>query len=517
MTTGFERFYDAYPHQKAFHESTAKHRLLGGAAGPGKTLALIMDHMLHCNRFSLADAPQVHTLILRRTHPKLKSTVITRFQEKIPRELYQSFNQVEGIVTWKNGSTTQFGSMQYEHDVWGWQGQWYKIGYDELTEFTFSQWQNISAWNRCPVSPHATKDGATNPVGIGARWVEDLFVKQRTCPEMDERQRAQYRPADYAYFPATYLDNPIYANDPTYIANLDSYQEGISNALKHGIWGVAGGYFEGAWDEAYNVYSAESVKILKHWRKWLGGDWGFDHNSAIHWFAMDDLGIVRIYRELVTSRKEPEVLAQMILERSFDEDRQLENYELFSLSHDAFAQKQDTNPIGVRIGRYLSANGIVSASQSTKDKKGREQILYDVLRARVKVGEVYNDAEKRTEPVYQAKLQISDACPDLISTIPKAPRDEEDRETIAEFLGDDSLQSSGYGLYAMFGDPRAKPFALRLTEALSRVPRLAEGQPNYTAMHMTHLKFEAEEQKERRALAEAFSTRVDRWKRARRH
>src|SRR5205085_9483019 len=170
-----------------------------------------------------------------------------------------------------NGSTTQFGSMQYEHDVWGWQGQWYKIGYDELTEFTFPQWQNISAWNRCPVSVRCTKDGATNPIGIGAAWVEDLFVKNQPCPEMDARQKQLYRKEDYAYFPATYLDNPIYARDQQYIDNLDSYPEAVSKALKHAIWGVAGGYFDGAWDEAVNVYT-EPVKLERWWRRWLGGD-----------------------------------------------------------------------------------------------------------------------------------------------------------------------------------------------------------------------------------------------------
>ncbi len=67
-TSGLERFatdfgYQAYRHQKAFHESPARHRLLGGAAGPGKTFALIMDHMLSCSEFSQQDAPQVHTLL----------------------------------------------------------------------------------------------------------------------------------------------------------------------------------------------------------------------------------------------------------------------------------------------------------------------------------------------------------------------------------------------------------------------------------------------------------------------
>ena len=470
VVSGLEQFaYEAFPHQQAFHASPARHRLLGGAAGPGKTYALIMDHMLNCNRFSLQDAPEVHTLLLRRTHPKLESTVITRFREKIPRELYRSFKEsTPAVITWHNGATTTFGSMQHEHDVWGWQGQWYKIGYDELTEFTFSQWQNISAWNRCPVSPWSTKDGATNPIGIGAGWVESLFVKHEPCEEMEENQRKLYKATDYEYFPATYRENPVYANDPTYIANLDSYQAGVSEALKEGIWGIAGGYFKGAWDEAENVYAADSVQIQPWHKRWLGGDWGFEHNSAIYWNFMDDLGIVRVYHELVCNHHTPEELGERIAKESLDEHGKMPKFEFFSLSHDAFAHKNDFNTNASRMGVVLKAHGMPEPIISTKDKPGREQILYDYLKGRVKVGTVFNDAEQRDEPVLVAKLQIADTCSHLISVIPKAPRDEKNREEIAEFLGDDPLQGEGYALYAQFGKPTRKPLEVRIQQKIAK-------------------------------------------------
>lgn len=476
VTGGIDRFasdfhYEAYAHQRAFHESRARHRLLGGAAGPGKTFALIMDHMLACSRFSRQDAPQVHTLLLRRTHPKLSSTLITRFREKIPRECYRDYNESKCVITWHNGATTQFGAMQYEHDVFGWQGQWFKIGYDELTEFTFKQWNDIAAWNRCPVSPWSTKDGATNPIGIGARWVESLFVNKGPCAEMDANQRGRYKVEDYAYFPATYLDNPIYANDPTYIANLDSYQGPISEALKLGIWGIAGGYFDGAWDEAYNVYPADSIEIKPWWRKWLGGDWGFEHNSAIYCFCLDDSGIVRIYLELVCNRHTPEELAERIVQMSVGEVGEVERYEQFAFAHDAFAERHDTNPIAIRIGRVLQKAGLPGPTQSTKDKLGREQILYDKLKGRVTVGQVFNDQEQRTEPVQQATLQIADCCPHLIGVLPTAPRDEANMEEIAEFLGDDPIAGAGYGLYAFFGRPQRKPIDVLIKEKLEEVAK----------------------------------------------
>jgi hypothetical protein len=479
MATGADRYirdcqvinlaewYDPYPMQYAFHASPKPHRLLGGAAGPGKTLALINDHLHACSRFSdPREAVQVHTLLLRRTHPKLEATVITRFREKVPKELYRDFNEAKKVVTWLNGATTQFGSMQYEHNAWDWQGQWFKIGYDELAEFTFTQWNATSAWNRCPVSPYCTKDGATNPIGVGAGWIKKLFIDKKPCDEMDEHQRSQYRPEDYEYFPCTYLDNPIYANDPTFIAQLESYPAAIRDALKHGTWGLVGGYFSGAWDPAVNVYPAGSVEIKPWSEKWMSGDWGFEHQSAIYWHAIDELGVIRTYREFVTRHESPETLAESIARHSYDEGGKIPAYRGFFFSHDAFAQKSDANTIALRMGRVLAQHGLPQPSEASRDKIGREQLMYQLLRKRTRVGE---DAEGH--PIEVPAWQISDACPKLIDCIPAAPRDEADPEKIAEFLGDDPLQGAGYGLYAKLGRPSKVPKEVQLAERLQAVDR----------------------------------------------
>src|ERR1700678_3127443 len=213
MQTGIDRFaidfrkrYDPYPQQARFHGCVSPYRFLGGAAGPGKTACGIVDHMISCQEFNADDAPHVHTLMLRRTHPKLEQTLLTRFYELVPKELYANFRKSPvPIVSWRNRSSTTFGSMQHEENAWDWQGQWFKIFYDELCEFTFEQWNATAAWNRCPVTPYCTKDGAGNPIGIGARWVRSLFVDHKPCEEMDEDQKRMYKAKDYAYFPCTYL------------------------------------------------------------------------------------------------------------------------------------------------------------------------------------------------------------------------------------------------------------------------------------------------------------------------
>lgn len=503
MQTGIDRFvadqartvinlndiYVPYPKQGLYHQSSAPYRCLGGAAGPGKTLAIIMDHMITCQEFSdPRQAEQVHTLALRRTNPKLEATLITRFQEKIPRELYAKFNQTTPkTVTWHNGSTTVFGSMHHEKDAMSWQGQWLKIDYDEMAEFTFKQWVATSAWNRCPVSPYATKGGATNPIGVGAGWIRSLFVDGKPCQEMDAEQRKQYKRKDYAYFPCTYLDNPVYANDPNFVANLMSYPEAIRNALMNGSWDVVGGYFHGAYDPAENCFP--SMMLLPEWpikrwhKRWISGDWGFEHDYAIYWHYMDDAGIIRTYREKVGKHLDPEQLAQMIVENSVDPDGSMPIFQAFPFSHDAFSDKttatmgREPTPIAARMAGVLRRNGLPEPSNAGRNKLGREQGMYNMLRKPVRVG---TDPDTN-EAIYRRAWEISESCPRLMAELSRAPRDEDDIERIAEYLGDDPLQGAGYGIQWITGGPGQMTHDDRVREQLLATP-------NVEVQHIIRLK-----------------------------
>src|SRR5712664_2604001 len=129
-------YYDPFPRQEEFHRSPAKYRLFGGAAGPGKTKALLWEAILQAH-----EAPGCDTLLLRRTYPELESSLLAYFRRDVPRSLYRSFNESKRLVTWHNGSTTRFGFCRYDSDVYQYQGaEFLFIGLDELTHFTFAQW-----------------------------------------------------------------------------------------------------------------------------------------------------------------------------------------------------------------------------------------------------------------------------------------------------------------------------------------------------------------------------------------
>jgi hypothetical protein len=469
--SGFERGmydlrkkYDPYNFQRAFHSSPAPYGFLGGAAGPGKTLAMIMEQFQSCNEFDHSDGPSVHTLLLRRTNPKLEATVITRFRETIDPSLYRQFNLTKSEVTWLNGATTLFGSMQYDHNAWDYQGQWLQIGYDEACEFTFNQWMATSAWNRCPVSPYARKYGAGNPIGIGALWVEDLFVKHVVCNGMDDEQKRFYDPKDYGYFPATYLDNPVYANDPNFLKNLMAYPVAIREALMYGKWGVAGGYFRGIWDEAVHVFGEGEVDFEPWWKRWISGNWGYEHPAAFYKHCMDDHGVLYTYDEMVVQHQSPERLAESVCNWAVDDDGSMPKFVNFAFSFDAqrsmatSTMGSEPNSIAQRMTPILRKAGIPEPFPSTRDKLGRDSLMRERMEKRIRVGE---DGEGHFVEV--PNWRISRRCKELIRVIPVAKADDADPEKIeAVNDGSDSpLQGAGYGLYSIWGRPARLPMSVR--------------------------------------------------------
>ena len=91
----FSQYYRPFARQQQFHLSPAKYRLFGGAAGPGKTKALLWEAIFQANTWSGAD-----TLLLRRTYPELESSLLAYFRRDVPRALYKKYNESKHIVTW---------------------------------------------------------------------------------------------------------------------------------------------------------------------------------------------------------------------------------------------------------------------------------------------------------------------------------------------------------------------------------------------------------------------------------
>ena len=84
-------FYNPWPKQAYFHDVLCKHRLQIGSFGSGKSKPLLMEAVLYCTEY-----PGVNAIILRKTMPDLKRTVIDKFETDVPKSVYERGSQEKG-------------------------------------------------------------------------------------------------------------------------------------------------------------------------------------------------------------------------------------------------------------------------------------------------------------------------------------------------------------------------------------------------------------------------------------
>ncbi len=449
----FSDCYRAFARQKEFHESNAKYRLFGGAAGPGKTKALLWEAISQAREVAGCD-----TLLLRRTYPELESSLLSYFRRDVPRSMYRSYNASKHVVTWKNGSTTRFGYCRNENDVYQYQGaEFLFIGIDELTHFTLKQWQFLTSRNRCPAKVYSDGKnagkrivpcmaGATNPGNVGHAWVKALWV-DRVPPPGFERTDL-YDPGDYDFIRARIDDNPIYANDAEYRRTLESLPEHLRRAFLDGDWNVFAGQYFDIFDYGRHTARPEELRLEPWWPRWISIDWGFHHPSAVYWHCAipgsagfqpagfvsgterenrrQDAGATNnsrivTYREFVQNGLSPRMLAQAIAERSGRERIS----EVF-LSPDAFAHRTSEASIAEQLGDVLVANGLPRPAPADDDRIGGWQLMYQLLESNAWV--------------------ITENCAKLIECIPQLVRDDRRQEDIRKVDGDDPADAARYGL-----------------------------------------------------------------------
>ncbi|HTQ61963.1 MAG TPA: hypothetical protein VMI32_17195 [Candidatus Solibacter sp.] len=412
--------YRPFARQQIFHDSTAKYRLFGGAAGPGKTKALLWEAIFQARFWPGAD-----TLLLRRTYPELESSLLAYFRRDVPRRYYKKYNESKHIVTWPNGSTTRFGYCRNENDVYRYQGaEFLFIGLDELTHFTLKQWQFLTSRNRCPLpGSRPCMAGATNPGNIGHAWVKALWVDHKAPAGFD--QAALYNPHDYEFIQARLEDNPIYANDADYRHTLEVLPEHLRRAFLDGDWNVFAGQYFDIFDYGRHTARPEEIRLEPWWPRWISIDWGFQHNSAVYWHCAVPIGggpsRIVTYREFVQNGLSSRMLGQGIAERSGRE-----NISEVFLSPDAFAHRTAEASIAEQLSEVLAANGFPHPAPADDDRVGGWQFMYQLLESNAWI--------------------ITENCAKLIECMPTLVRDTARQEDIRKMDGDDPADSARYGL-----------------------------------------------------------------------
>lgn len=307
------------PKQAAFMARPEYEALYGGAAGGGKSDALVIEALRQVG------IPHYKGLILRKTYPQLQELIdktLRYYPQAYPKARY---NGSSHTWTFPSGAKVIFGSLQYAKDRIKYQGQAYDyIAFDELTHFTWEEYSYLFSRNR-PNGPGTRVyiRSTANPGGIGHGWVKERFITAAppmtpvretvtwTRPDGVSEERTQAR----IFVPSTVFDNKaLLDNDPQYIQRLASMPDAERRALLYGDWDTFSGQVFTEWrndPEHYrdrvNTHVIEPFLIPPEWTIWCGLDWGYSRPFSVGWYAVD--GERRMYRirELYGCTGEPNV------------------------------------------------------------------------------------------------------------------------------------------------------------------------------------------------------------------
>lgn len=296
--------------QIAFMERGEYEALYGGAAGGGKSEALVMEALRQVH------IPHYKALILRKTFPEL-SELIDKSLYYYPR-VYPGARYNTSAHTWTfpSGARVVFGSMQRAADRVKYQGRAYDfIAFDELTHFSFDEYSYLFSRNR-PNGPgtRCYIRATANPGGVGHGWVKERFITAGPAlrpiretvtwrePDGTERSREQAR----VFVPASVYDNAaLLRNDPEYVARLASMPEAERRALLYGDWDSFSGQVFTEWrndaehyGDRLGTHVVDPFRVPGDWAVWRGFDFGYARPFSVGWYAADhDRRLYRI-REL---------------------------------------------------------------------------------------------------------------------------------------------------------------------------------------------------------------------------
>lgn len=207
--------YSPTPKQCLFHTSTANEVLYGGAAGGGKSKAIVMDALARCLRY-----PETHAFMFRRTYTELEDTLIKEAKSSYPKAI-ANYNVGRHDMELLNGSVIHFRHCSAVADMYNYAGaeiHWLYI--DELTSFEKEIYDFLKTRLRAKKSLgiEPVVRCASNPGNIGHSWVKTMFVDAgpyMSLVKHEEISQVLRRKKIFTtqYIPAFATDNPYITDD----------------------------------------------------------------------------------------------------------------------------------------------------------------------------------------------------------------------------------------------------------------------------------------------------------------
>lgn len=468
--------------------------------------------------------PQTTGLILRRTYPELYRSHIVKLFEEYP-EVRQWYNEQRKEIAFPNGSHLFFGSAEHEKDMSSfYSAEFADIMADEAQEFSQNELEQLSAANRCTSnSDIVPKMLCTFMPGLSESGIPPKGLNYLKRVFVDGERRGDENRQKWFFLQAFSWDNIEWARKELdrdgvsedefyswpenkrrdYFIERTDYGASLAaitnaylrDAWLYGKWGV----FEGQYFQNFS-YDKDTVEaqgvVIEPWHKrWISGDWGFDHPACFHWHAQDENGQVITYREFWSKG-----LGEAELGRKIGQLSQGEELKAFFLSWDAFGKlnKATRKPITQLIAEELPAN--VPAPRPADASPGTRISGWRLMHQLFEAGQ----------------WKISRRCEKLIACLPTLVRDmQRNSEDVLKvdhsenYIGDDPADCARYGLAEMVTVVR-KPAHIRIAERIEQIRRTETGVTD-THLMMAKAKIEAEEKAKTPKPFAIRRPRINRW------
>ena len=419
--------------QTEFLAAPERDVLYGGAAGGGKSYAMLVDPLRYAHK------KEHRALILRRSMPELRE-LIDKSRELYPQAFPGcKFREVEKLWNFPSGAKVEFGFLERDADVYRYQGQAYSwIGFDEITHLpTEFAWNYLASRLRTTDSSIETYLRCTaNPGGVGAHWVKKRYVN----PVDHNTSFIGKDGLSRKFIPARLEDNPYLAKDGRYEQMLKALPPIQRRQLLEGNWDVAEGAAFVEFDPKAHVIAPFYLPTV--WERVKGIDYGYASESCCLWGSVDRTdGTLIIYRELYRKGLTGLDLGRIITEMEIEDPFSVQGV----LDTAAWARTGTTGPT---VGETLQQLGHKLRRADKNRIQGKIQI-HEYLRVR-------NNG--------RPQLQIFNTCPNLIrelQSIPLSKTKPEDVDTNASDHAYDALR------YLIMSRPR-------MNNPLERIRQLKE-------------------------------------------
>ncbi len=387
--------------------------LYGGAAGGGKSYAMLVDPLRFAHRAAH------RALILRRSMPELRE-LIDKSRELYPKAFPGCrFREVEKIWTFPSGAKLEFGFLERDADVYRYQGQAYSwIGFDEITHLaTEFSWNYLSSRLRTTdpeIQPYMRC--TANPGGAGAHWVKKRYVHPSEPNESFTGNDGLTR----KFIPARLDDNPYLSKDGRYEQMLKALPDVQRKQLLEGDWDITEGAAFTEFDTEIHVIPPFEIPI--GWERVKGIDYGYASESACIWGCVDPSdGTLIIYRELYRKGLTGEDLAQVITNMELEDPFSVQGV----LDTAAWNRTGTTGPT---VGETLQRAGHKLRRADKNRIQGKIQI-HEYL---------------RVQPSGRPKIQIFTSCPNLIRELQSIPLDKSNPEDVDTHAPDHAYDALRY-------------------------------------------------------------------------